>query len=266
MERFWKKLRIAFLFLPRLLFAYFTWILPYSRHPERYPIEARYARARKLLIVLMKRLRFNLILEGKELLENDGPVLYMANHVSALDPLALILASEKPVSFIAKIESKKYPFAGRLIKAIDGVFLDREDPFQAVKAFRTAAKNMEEHGLSYCIFPEGTREKHPYEGRIGEFHPGSFRLAYMAKCPIIEYAQFGSFHAFDERKGRSQPLQLRFLHRLDFVTFKDIKSVELSDARQLVMGEALPKLIAYDQDYYRVGENKAKPAPWWKGI
>ena len=261
-RKYWKLLRLVLLSAPRLLFDYFTWILPYSNHPEKVPLEKRYAKGRSLVLHILKHCRFDVHRSGT--IVREGVQLYCSNHVSAIDPLLLIALSEKPVSFIAKLEARKLPFAGRFIRAIDGLFLDREDPFQAVKVFRAAKKKMEEESLSYAVFPEGTREKKPYEGKPLPLHPGSFKLAQMAKCPITVYAQFGSFHFSDETKGRRFLITLKELRRYDTADVLALKTTDLAEQTEAMFASALPELIALDRSYFEQGSNKLKAPKWWE--
>lgn len=266
MRKFLKILRIGFICLPRTLWEYFTWILPYSRHPEKYPLEKRYAKARSLIIFLLRHMRFDVKGENLELLSTDVPALFVANHVGAIDPLILIALSPRPVSFIAKKEAERMFAVGRFIKAINGLFLDREDPFQAVKLFRTAKENMEKYHLSYCIFPEGTRIDDRYSGKTRAFHPGSFKIAFMSKSPIISFAQFGSFHVLDQKKGKSHPVQLRVLSRYEYEDYSPLKTVGVAEKLQAQIAAELPSLIQYDVEYYGQGKNKLRASPWHKAL
>ena len=121
MRKFLKYARIGIIAIWRVIWDYFTWILPYSRHPERYPMEQRYAKARSLVIYILRKMKFDLSIYDKDVLGTDVPCLYIGDHVSALDPLALIALSRRPISFIAKKEVEKTIAVGRFIKAIDGV-------------------------------------------------------------------------------------------------------------------------------------------------
>ena len=112
---------------PMILWNYFSWILPYSRHPEKYPLEVRYNRVRKLVLKLLKRL--NVVIHAEnEYLINDGKVkMFTPNHQSLMDPLFIVALSEKPITFIAKIEVKKQPFVGRVMRILEGELFDRDD-------------------------------------------------------------------------------------------------------------------------------------------
>ena len=264
MRKLLKGIHLVALVLPHLIWDYFTWILPCSRHPERYPISTRYQKARKLVLWILRVCHFNLQTRGE--IVHPGTQLYVSNHLSVLDPLVLIALSDEPVSFIAKKEARKIPVAGKLIKAIDGLFLDRDDPFQAVKLFRIAKKNMADSGMSYAIFPEGTRQKQPYLGEVLPFHPGSFKLAQMAKCPITAYVSYGSFHFVDEKPGRNFPLTLQMLRRYETDEVMGKPTTELASGCEGLFNKALPVLVEEDQAYFEQGKNRAKAPKWWDNL
>ena len=266
MRKLLKYIRIGLLCLPRVFFEYFQWILPCSRHPERKSVEYRYRKARSLVVFLLRHMHIDMAEVDIPSLESDRPCVYCANHLSALDPLVLIALSPRPVSFIAKMEAKKIPIAGRFITAIDGLFLDRDDAFQAVRVFKTAKVKMLQNGYSYCIFPEGTRNKNPYDGKVLPFHPGSLKLAYMAKSPIILFAHFGVFHTFDTSKGKGRLLQVQKLKELEYPSFQEIKTVELADLLQEEIANVIPTLVEKDRAYFDAKKNKDKPVKWWKNL
>lgn len=266
MRKAWRYFSIFIRAIWRVVFDYFAWILPYSRHPERYPLAQRYAKGRALVRFILKKMKFNFEIDGLEQLIPQEPCLFIANHVGAVDPLIHIAISPRPVSFVAKIEATKIPIVGRFIRAIDGVFLDRDDPFQAVRVFREAVNLMRADGVSFVIFPEGTRQKQPYSAKANEFHPGSFKIASMAKCPIYLYAQFGSFHAFGNQKGRNHLVQIRFLRRFEASEVAELRSVILSSQSLMLIDEAYPRLVQADRNYEASGKTKEKAPKWWESI
>ena len=66
-------------------------------------------------------------------------------------------------------------------KALDGVFIDRDDPAAALETMRTVEERAK-NGLSILIAPEGTRLD---TTEVGPFKKGPFRLAMAAGIPIV---------------------------------------------------------------------------------
>ena len=265
MAKLLKYLRIFFLVGPRLIVDYFAFILPMSRHPERYPMVKRYNAVRACIVRVLSRLRLD-IRSSEFSHSRQHPCVYVCNHVGALDPLIFIAKSKEPVTFVGKKETRKIPVVGRMIRILDGAFLDREDPFQAVRCFQTVKKKMAE-GWSYCIFPEGTREKGEQLGHPLPFHPGSFKIGYMAKCDIVLSACFGSFHAFSGAWGnRSNLVQIHSVEVIPYETYKEKKTVEVASYAEERLALPILTLVQEDKSYVRAGQNKGKCPKWWKSI
>lgn len=262
MAKIWKYFRIFMLVGWRVVLDYFRYFLPMSRHPERYEVAVRYKAVRSTIVYVLRHLKLNVRVE-KLPCDHSLPRLYVSNHVSALDPLLLITQSEEPLSFVAKKEARKIIVVGRVIRALDGIFLDRDDPFQAVRCFQTMKKKMAE-GWSYCVYPEGTREKGEMLGHLLPFHPGSFKIGYMSKCPIVLVATYGSFHAFSNEYGnRSSLVQVREIEMLPYEKYKDVKTPVLASYTEEKLSTPLLALVQNDRAYIRSGENKTKAPKWW---
>ena len=60
--------------------------------------------------------------------------------------------------------------------------IDRENPRNALKALRKASELIKNDVVSMGIYPEGTRSK---ECKLLEFHDGVFKIAQMAKVPVV---------------------------------------------------------------------------------
>ncbi|HLR07679.1 MAG TPA: lysophospholipid acyltransferase family protein [Bacillota bacterium] len=138
--------------------------------------------------------------EGKDHLP-EGPALFVANHQGLFDILALIGFLGKPIGFIAKKEIKKIPIVKQWMELLNCVFIDRNDRRQSVKAINQGIRNLK-NGHSMVIFPEGTRRG----GRqLNPFKPGSLRMAFKAKVPIVPVTIDGTYKILEEGSGRVQP-------------------------------------------------------------
>lgn len=207
--------RVLLLAGPRLLWDYTFYLWRYARHPERTPIEKRYARVRKLIIFILDHFRIDWEVKGLEnlrSLEQEGKTyLLVANHMSDLDPLAIVYHCEKPISFVAKKETRKMPFIGTAVKALDGFFMDRGDLRQSIEVIRGVEKKLEEGRCSYLIFPEGTRNRAPETTPVAAFHPGSFKAGMLPKAPILPLALYGTFRPFHSSPDyKRNPVEFTF--------------------------------------------------------
>lgn len=75
-----------------------------------------------------------------------------ANHVSYLD--ILVLGTLQPTHFVAKSEIRGWPMFGWISRAAGTLFVDRDNPRDAVRAIREM-REMLADGISITLFPEG---------------------------------------------------------------------------------------------------------------
>ncbi len=104
---------------------------------------------------------------------NRAPTLYIGNHTSLFDVIVAIAVLPHPLAFISKIENLKIPVLSWLMKQLGCVFIDRDNLKQQVKQLMKAQENIRS-GISYLVFPEGTRAK---TSVLLDFKAGTFRLA-----------------------------------------------------------------------------------------
>jgi putative phosphoserine phosphatase/1-acylglycerol-3-phosphate O-acyltransferase len=118
---------------------------------------------------------------GKENLTAQRPAVFIYNHRNQVDPvIAGALVRDNWVA-VAKKELQKNPIMALLGKALDGVFIDRDDPAAALETMRTVEERAK-NGLSILMAPEGTRLD---TTEVGPFKKGPFRLAMAAGIPIV---------------------------------------------------------------------------------
>lgn len=146
--------------------------------------------------------------EGAENLPPEGAIL-VANHQSLLDIPLLVAAFDREVKFLAKAELGRIPVFGRSMRAAGNLFVDRDDPRDAVRVIREAGGAMR-RGDVIVIFPEGTRSP---DGSIGEFKPGAFFIARKTGAPLVPVYVGGSAAALPKGTfiARPAPLVARVL-------------------------------------------------------
>ena len=123
---------------------------------------------------------WKLRIEGMENLPPGGAVL-VANHQSIVDIPMLLSAFQRPVRFLAKRELGEIPLFGKAMAAAGNLFIDRDDPRDAVRMLRIAGERLRD-GRLVVVFPEGTRSG---DGSIGDFRPGAFYLAQKSGAPVV---------------------------------------------------------------------------------
>ncbi len=117
-------------------------------------------------------------------------VLYVNNHVSNFDPMAMIVALRGPMLAVTKPENLSFPIAGPFIKMAGFIPINRDDPKEGAKAIAKAGAYLKEGFCDVDICPEGTRNK--TGETLLEFHPGSFRAGMDVNAPIAILAIKGT--------------------------------------------------------------------------
>ncbi len=127
---------------------------------------------------------------GGEALDPEGPYVFMANHQSHVDIVALYVALPVQPGFLAKKELSRVPVLGRAMEVSGHVFIDRSRKRQAFAAIAEAAEQVRE-GRSLVIFPEGTRGD---DEIIRPLKKGGFHLAKQAGVPVVPVGIRGTHH------------------------------------------------------------------------
>jgi 1-acyl-sn-glycerol-3-phosphate acyltransferase len=118
---------------------------------------------------------------GTEQLDPSQTYVFMANHLSHADIVALFVALPRNVGFLAKKELSKVPFLAGAIYAGGHVLIDRKDNTSALSSMSQAAQDIAS-GSSLVVFPEGTRAGAEI---IQPFKKGGFHLARQANVPVV---------------------------------------------------------------------------------
>lgn len=116
-------------------------------------------------------------LEAERLTKHDGFIF--PNHLSFLD--IILLESIFPVRFLSKAEIANWPFIGWIARAVDTVFVNREN-----KESREQARDALAHLHTFpavALFPEGGIYQPPTE--LKPFRFGAFEIAQAGCVPFI---------------------------------------------------------------------------------
>ncbi|GAB4249211.1 lysophospholipid acyltransferase family protein [Deferrisoma sp.] len=107
--------------------------------------------------------------------------VFVANHQSNLDILALGDVLPHNVLWLAKRELFRIPVFGRAMAALGYIPVDRGDSEKARASVDEAARRVRE-GEPVILFPEGTRSR---DGRLLPFKLGFVHLAAASGAPVV---------------------------------------------------------------------------------
>lgn len=111
-----------------------------------------------------------------------GPCLLVANHISYLDPFAIMAVA--PSLAVAKSEVSSWPLIGELARDVGLLLLDRSDPYSGARVL-LRARTLVERGVSVLTFPEGTTTRGE---QVLPFKRGMFGLARRLGLAIVPIA------------------------------------------------------------------------------
>jgi 1-acyl-sn-glycerol-3-phosphate acyltransferase len=112
--------------------------------------------------------------------EGKGQV-FVSNHQSQYDVLALIAGLPTSVRFVAKKSLYRIPLFGWILAAGGHIKIDRSDRERAIASYDKAAEKIR-NGTCVIVFAEGTRSP---DGTLGPFKKGGFVLAIKSDAPIV---------------------------------------------------------------------------------
>ncbi len=114
--------------------------------------------------------------------EKDKSYMFIANHVSMIDIMLMLVTVNKPFVFVGKKELVKIPLFGFFYKRTC-ILVDRSNSKSKHGVFKHA-QNRINQGLSICIFPEGgVPEDQTID--LDQFKDGAFRLAIDHQLTIV---------------------------------------------------------------------------------
>jgi 1-acyl-sn-glycerol-3-phosphate acyltransferase len=160
-----------------------------------------YIGATRLAILGVRLAGVKIVLRGLENLKPGQNYIFMANHVSNLDPPILIPSIPGRCSVLVKKELFRTPILGTGMRQADLVPVDRSDREAAIESVRVATEVLKK-GLHMVIYPEGTRSG---DGRLLPFKKGPFHLAVNSGVPIIPVTILGTFESWPRNRFALHP-------------------------------------------------------------
>jgi 1-acyl-sn-glycerol-3-phosphate acyltransferase len=139
--------------------------------------------------------------KGLEHLPQGRAVIFMPNHQSNVDILALFAGLPVQFRWLAKQELFRIPLFGLAMRRTGYIPVDRSDRRAAIASMALAAERIA-GGTSIVLFPEGTRSP---DGALLPLKKGGFMLALQAQVPIVPVALRGSREVLPKHGWRLRP-------------------------------------------------------------
>ena len=130
-----------------------------------------------------------IVATGLETIPPGTACIFMANHVSNLDPPALLSSLPGRTSIFFKRSLMRIPVLGYGFKLGDFIPVDRSGSVIHAQESVAAARRVLESGIHITTFVEGTRSR---DGRMLPFKKGPFYLAKETGAPCIPISLWGT--------------------------------------------------------------------------
>ena len=157
--------------------------------------------------LVMKTNRVKLRAEGLEKIVKNRSYVFISNHSSNLDPLAVAWTLSNTLRFIGKRSLEKIPLFGWAARRARVIFIDRNDSHKSIETINKAIQDLKD-GISAYFFAEGTRN---FNGKLQSFKKGGVVLALKARLPIVPITILDSHKLFPKRALCIKPGVMRII-------------------------------------------------------
>ncbi len=171
--------------------------------------------------------RVKIKVQGKHNIPRNENYVVTANHKSYIDiPIHSYVFGDN-LAFVSKPSIFDLPIAGKWMKLMNCVALDRDSDREAAKAIMTGIKNIKQ-GHNYVIFLEGGRLDMSTSRMVGT-KPGALKLASKPKVPIVPVSVDGN-HKISKRFPWRRTVVKVYIHPpIYYEEYKEMLPNDLAD-------------------------------------
>lgn len=195
-----------------------------AKHTEKYDEAERYRIARRAIYYMMRTGNIRTVCEGTENLPKDGGYVMYPNHQGKFDALSIMITHAKPCSVVVDDAVSYGILIKEFIDLVEGKRMKLDDVRQALGIIRETSTEVRE-GRRYIIFSEGGYTDNG--NTLQEFKPGSFKMAMMAKAPIVPVAIVDAYKVFGQNSLAPVTAKVKYLPPLYYEDYKDMNSREI---------------------------------------
>ncbi len=212
-----------------------------EQDPNLYPFEKRFEYHRKKMRGLTKRFGLKIVVEGTDNIPK-GAVFVTPNHTSNLDGaiLSVALSHKLQIIPVAKDDLKDNKFVKGYFTGVDGMFLDRKSPRQALTLLDGASQYAKQKNRALVIFPEGKRS---LSGEILDFRNGLLKFPQKYFLPILPITILGTLESKHPWSFKTRIINV--------IVHKPIKAIEHSKLPTDIIGKKLRDQMIKDLNNWK---------------
>jgi 1-acyl-sn-glycerol-3-phosphate acyltransferase len=175
---------------------------------------------------------------GHESIPSNTACIFMSNHVSNLDPPALIPRIPGRTSAFLKRSLMKIPVLGYAFRLGEFIPVDRDGRVESAQQSVADAQLVLRKGLHITTFVEGTRSR---DGRLLPFKKGPFYLAKEANAPCIPVSIYGTETMMAKGSLRIRPGTAHIVFHPPIYPDRYETREELMEAVRMAVASGLPE-------------------------
>ncbi len=182
--------------------------------------------------------RIRVEVSGHERIPANTACIFMANHVSNLDPPALIPNIPGRTSVFIKQSLMKVPILGWGFRLAEFIPVERSGDRESAQESVATARQVLSEGIHITTFVEGTRSP---DGRMLPFKKGPFYLAMETNAPCIPVSIWGTETMMAKGSMRVVPGTAHVVFHEPVVPAKYATREELMAAVRAEIASGLPE-------------------------
>lgn len=198
----------------------------YSKHPERYSAEEKFAFAKEIMFHMKKRGRVNTDYYGMENLPKENGYIFYSNHQGKYDAIGIMTDQKHLCGVLMEKQQGSRIVAKQVVDMSNGIKLDLENPKNQIKELKELAERVEK-GQNFLIFPEGKWGDN--KNNLQKFNAGCFRASYDSKSPVVPLCIIDSYKGLNGNSLKRVTTQVHYLEPIYYEEYKDMKKNELCD-------------------------------------
>ncbi len=136
----------------------------------------------RFFVWLLSRFVYRVRTYGIENIPEQGPALLVANHVSWIDGVLILLASSRPIRMVAYADYVQGPVIRRLSKLFGIIPIRSGDGPRALIQSLSTATDALRQGQLVCIFAEGQISR---TGQLLKFERGMLKILKDTDAPVV---------------------------------------------------------------------------------